>query len=73
MHRRIPAEVEHIRMTIESSQLRGSAKPHLDEAKQQIVRFFDKELALLAEERNERARRLGIDRVLPESHLRRSA
>lgn len=60
-------------MITESNQSRGSAKPYLEDVRQEIVRFFDKELALLAEERSERAQRLGIDRVLPETPLRRSA
>lgn len=51
-------------MNIDSDQFHGSLKPHLDEARQEISRFFDRELSLLAEERRDRAERLGIDRVL---------
>jgi hypothetical protein len=60
-------------MNVDSNQFRGSPKPHLDEARQEISRFFDKELSLLAEERRERAERLGIGHALPKANtLRRS-
>jgi len=51
-------------MNLDSSRFRGLSKPHLDLARQEISRFFEKELALLAEERHDRAERLGIDRAL---------
>ena len=51
-------------MNLDSSRFRGLSKPHLDLARQEISRFFEKELALLAEERLDRAERLGIDRAL---------
>jgi hypothetical protein len=48
-------------MTIEPTKLHGRRKRHIDELKEQIAHCLDKELSLIAEERNERARRLGID------------
>ena len=52
-------------MNVDLNRFRGSSKPHLDEARQEISRFFDRELSLLAEERRDRAERLGIGHVLP--------
>ena len=51
-------------MNIASNQLGGLSKPHLESARQEISRFFEKELALLAEERHDRAERLGIGQAL---------
>jgi hypothetical protein len=48
-------------MTIEPTKLHRRRKRHIDESKEQIAHCLDKELSLIAEERNERARRLGID------------
>jgi hypothetical protein len=45
----------------EPTNLPGRHKRHLEDLKQQIARCLDRELSLLAEERTERARRLGID------------
>jgi hypothetical protein len=52
-------------MNVDANRFRWSSKPHLDEARLEISRFFDRELSLLAEERRDRAERLGIDHVLP--------
>jgi hypothetical protein len=59
-------------MNVDSSQFRGSSRPHLDLAKQEISRFFEKELALLAEERHDRAERLGIGHALLRANTRPS-
>jgi hypothetical protein len=55
-------------MNIDLNRFRGTSKLGLDEARQEISRFFDRELLLLAEERRDRAERLGIDRVLPRTN-----
>jgi hypothetical protein len=59
-------------MTAEPTKLHGRSKRHIDELKKQIALCLDKELSLLAEERSERARRLGIDDKIarmPREHL----
>jgi hypothetical protein len=51
-------------MTMEPTKLHGHHKRHLDELKKQIAHCMDKELDMLAEERSERARRLGLHEKL---------
>ena len=46
-------------MTMEPTKLHAQ-KRHIDELKKQIAHCLDKELTMLAEERIERAERLGI-------------
>jgi len=46
----------------EPTRLHGRSKRHIEELKKQIAHCLEKELSLLAEERTERAQRLGIDR-----------
>ncbi len=46
----------------EPTKLHGRSKRHIEELKKQIAHCLEKELSLLAEERTERAQRLGIDR-----------
>ena len=59
-------------MTMEPSKLQGRQKRHIDELKAQIAHCLDKELTMLAEERSERAERLGlrdlIGRKQPRDH-----
>jgi hypothetical protein len=50
-------------MTMEPTKLHGRHRRHIEELKKEIAHCFDKELSLLAEERSERARRLGIDDI----------
>ena len=45
----------------EPTNLPGRHKRHIEDLKKQIAHCLEKELSLLAEERSERARRLGID------------
>jgi hypothetical protein len=52
-------------MNVDSKRFRGSSKPHLDQAREELSRCLDKELSLLLEERHDRAVRLGIDHALP--------
>jgi hypothetical protein len=52
-------------MNVDSNRFRGSSKPRLDQAREELSRCLDKELSLLVEERRDRAVRLGIDRALP--------
>ena len=59
-------------MNVDSNQFRGSSKPHLDRAKDEISRFFEQELALLAEERHDRAERLGMIHALLKADTRPS-
>jgi hypothetical protein len=47
-------------MTMEPTKLHGRQRRHIDDLKQQIAHCLDKELNLLAEERSERAERLGL-------------
>jgi hypothetical protein len=47
-------------MTMEPSKLHGRQKRHIDELKERIAHCLDKELTMLAEERIERAERLGL-------------
>ena len=47
-------------MTMEPTKLHGRQKRHIEELKEQIAHCLDKELTMLAEERIERAERLGI-------------
>ncbi len=48
------------RMTMEPTKLHGRQRRHIDDLKKQIAHCLDKELNLLAEERSERAERLGL-------------
>jgi hypothetical protein len=48
------------RMTMEPTKLHGRQRRHIDDLKKQIAHCLDKELDLLAEERSERAERLGL-------------
>jgi hypothetical protein len=45
----------------EPTKLHGRHTRHIEDLKKQIAHCLDRELDLLAEERSERARRLGID------------
>jgi len=45
----------------EPTKLHGPNKRHIEDLKKQIAHCLERELTLLAEERSERARRLGID------------
>ena len=47
-------------MTMEPTKLHGRQRRHIDDLKKQIAHCLDKELNLLAEERSERAERLGL-------------
>ena len=47
-------------MTMEPTKLHGRQRRHIEELKKQIAHCLDKELDLLAEERSERAERLGL-------------
>jgi hypothetical protein len=47
-------------MTMEQTKLHGRQRRHIEELKKQIAHCLDKELDLLAEERSERAERLGL-------------
>jgi len=47
-------------MTMEPTKLHGRQRRHIDDLKKQIAHCLDKELDLLAEERSERAERLGL-------------
>jgi hypothetical protein len=51
-------------MNVELSSSDHPATSHIKDLKQEIARFFERELALLAEERQDRARALGIDSAL---------
>jgi hypothetical protein len=51
-------------MTMEPTKLHGRQRRHLEDLKKQIAHCLDKELDLLAEERKERAERLGLAQVL---------
>jgi hypothetical protein len=48
----------------EPTKLHGRRSPHIEELRKQIAHSLDRELDLLTEERRERGRRLGIDRIL---------
>jgi hypothetical protein len=48
-------------VTIEPTELHRRKDPHLEALKAQIARCLEKKLSLAAEERRERAKRLGID------------
>ena len=45
----------------EPTKLHGRHKRHIEELQKQIARCLDRELDLLAQERSERARHLGIE------------
>ena len=47
-------------MMMEPTKLQPHHKRHLEDLKKQIARCLEKELSLLAEERNERAQRIGL-------------
>jgi hypothetical protein len=47
-------------MTMEPTKLHGRQRRHFEELKKQIAHCLDKELIMLAEERSERAERLGL-------------
>jgi len=47
-------------MTMEPTKLQSRHKRHLEDLKKQIARCLEKELSLLAEERSERAQRIGL-------------
>ena len=51
-------------MTMEPSKLHGRQKRHIENLKEQIAHCLDKELALLAQERSERAERLGLRELI---------
>jgi hypothetical protein len=51
-------------MTMEPTKLHGRQKRHLEDLKKQIAHCLDKELDLLAEERSERAERLGLRELI---------
>jgi hypothetical protein len=59
-------------MTMEPTKLHGRQGRHIEDLKEQIARCLDKELTMLAEERSERAERLGlrdlIERKQPRDH-----
>ena len=58
-------------MTMEPTKLHGRQRRHIDELKKQIAHSLDKELSLLAEERSERAERLGLRELVkrrPQDH-----
>jgi hypothetical protein len=50
-------------MTMEPTKLHAQ-KRHIDELKKQIAHCLDKELTMLAEERSERADRLGLRELI---------
>ena len=47
-------------MTTEANKPQGRHRRHFEDLKTQIAQCLERELRLLAEERNERARRLGL-------------
>jgi len=47
-------------MTMEPSKLQTRHRRHIEDLKKQIAQCLERELGLLAEERSERARRLGL-------------
>jgi hypothetical protein len=49
---------------MEPTKLHGRHRRHFDELKKQIAHCLDRELNLLAEERSERAERLGLRELL---------
>jgi hypothetical protein len=51
-------------MTIDRAKLYVHHKHHLEDLKTQIARCLDKEMSLKREERRDRARQLGIDRIV---------
>jgi hypothetical protein len=51
-------------MTMEPTKLHGRQRRHIDDLKKQIAHSLEKELNLLAEERSERAERLGLRHLL---------
>ena len=53
-------------MKIDPTQLHARKIRHLEALKSQIARCLEKEVNLKAEERQERARQLGIDRKIAE-------
>ncbi len=61
------------RMTLEPTKLHGRQKRHFDELKKEIAHCLDKELNMLAEERSERARRLGLSERLEQRRQQPSA
>ena len=58
-------------MKIEPTQLQARKIRHLEALKSQIARCLEKEVNLKAEERQERARQLGIDWKIAEQHAER--
>ena len=58
-------------MKIEPTQLHARKIRHLEALKAQIARCLEKEVNLKAEERQERARQLGIDWKIAEQHAER--
>jgi hypothetical protein len=58
-------------MTMEPTKLHGRQRRHIEDLKKQIAHCLDKELTMLAEERSERAERLGLRdliKQLPREH-----
>jgi hypothetical protein len=58
-------------MTMEPTKLHGRRGRHLEDLKKQIAHCLDRELSMLAEERSERAERLGLRELikqLPREH-----
>lgn len=51
-------------MTSEPAKLHGHHRRHLEDLKKQIAYCLEKELDLLAEERRDRAERLGLAEVI---------
>jgi hypothetical protein len=51
-------------MTMEPTKLHGHQKRHIEDLKKQIAHCLDKELTMLAEERSERAERLGLRHLI---------
>ena len=58
-------------MKIEPTQLNARKIRHLEALKSQIAQCLEKEVNLKAEERQERARQLGIDWKITEQHAQR--
>jgi len=49
-------------MTMEPTKLQPRHRRRIEDLKKEIAHCLDKELSLLAEERSERAQRLGLDK-----------
>jgi hypothetical protein len=51
-------------MTVEPTKLHGRQRRHIEDLKEQIAHCLDRELTMLAEDRSERAERLGLRNLL---------